>query len=281
MTIESFRSMASSATALVRSMVRSTEFICRRKGSKGDSRSTTPIVSLCLCSYPGRVATYIPCCRNSYPQAPLGISYTISLMRSDLAQLQARKIQTYNLRIALTTARVYGAVLVDEAMLPNPRLAVAENMQRARSVPLQQRDETRPAVLSPGKQNSHTALEFHVSKVYIIGAFIDVIVRLRIDDLVLLIRSKIGLLQPGSSRKLEGRKERRAVTVNVNVNMSARTDTEASANQNTSGITPDTLQATLKDKLEAQHVDIADLSGNVHPALTPPFLHLLSTLLPP
>lgn len=38
--IESFRSMASSATAFVRSTVRSAEFICRRSESKGDSRST-------------------------------------------------------------------------------------------------------------------------------------------------------------------------------------------------------------------------------------------------
>lgn len=46
------------------------------------------------------------------------------------------------------------------------------------------------------------------------------------------------------------------------VTMSARTDVEAEANQNTSGVTPDTLQSTLKEKLEAQHVEIADLSGN-------------------
>lgn len=39
-TIESFRSMASSATAFVRSTVRSTEFICRRTGCIGASRST-------------------------------------------------------------------------------------------------------------------------------------------------------------------------------------------------------------------------------------------------
>ncbi|TKA26965.1 hypothetical protein B0A50_05156 [Salinomyces thailandicus] len=43
--------------------------------------------------------------------------------------------------------------------------------------------------------------------------------------------------------------------------MSARTDTEASTTQATTGVTPDTLGATLKSKLEAQHVDIADLSG--------------------
>lgn len=43
--------------------------------------------------------------------------------------------------------------------------------------------------------------------------------------------------------------------------MSARTDTEATSNQNSSGVTPATLDATLREKLEAQHVDIADLSG--------------------
>lgn len=43
--------------------------------------------------------------------------------------------------------------------------------------------------------------------------------------------------------------------------MSARTDIEAEQNQMSSGITPDTLSATLKEKLDAVHVDIADLSG--------------------
>lgn len=43
--------------------------------------------------------------------------------------------------------------------------------------------------------------------------------------------------------------------------MSARTDSEATQNQASSGVTPDTLRATLVQKLEAQHVDIVDLSG--------------------
>lgn len=43
--------------------------------------------------------------------------------------------------------------------------------------------------------------------------------------------------------------------------MSARTDAEAEQNQHTSGITPDTLSTTLKEKLDAVHVDIVDLSG--------------------
>lgn len=43
--------------------------------------------------------------------------------------------------------------------------------------------------------------------------------------------------------------------------MSARTDAEATTNQLSSGVTPEHLQTVLKDKLEAQHVEIADLSG--------------------
>lgn len=43
--------------------------------------------------------------------------------------------------------------------------------------------------------------------------------------------------------------------------MSARTDAEATNNQASSGVTPDTLKATLEQKLEASHVDIVDLSG--------------------
>ena len=45
--------------------------------------------------------------------------------------------------------------------------------------------------------------------------------------------------------------------------MSARTDVEAEENQNVSGILPDTLGATLKDKLDASFVDISDLSGTI------------------
>lgn len=43
--------------------------------------------------------------------------------------------------------------------------------------------------------------------------------------------------------------------------MSARTDNEASSNANASGITPTSLKATLTQKLEAQYVDIEDMSG--------------------
>ncbi|KAI5248894.1 hypothetical protein E4T47_06840 [Aureobasidium subglaciale] len=45
--------------------------------------------------------------------------------------------------------------------------------------------------------------------------------------------------------------------------MSARTDVEATQNQLSSGVTPESLKATLFEKLEAQHVDIQDLSDLV------------------
>ena len=43
--------------------------------------------------------------------------------------------------------------------------------------------------------------------------------------------------------------------------MAARTDTEAADNAALSGITPDTLSATLKSKMNIQHVEIEDMSG--------------------
>jgi len=41
----------------------------------------------------------------------------------------------------------------------------------------------------------------------------------------------------------------------------AATDTEAAAVANKSGITPQSLSTTLKEKIQAQHVDIEDMSG--------------------
>lgn len=49
----------------------------------------------------------------------------------------------------------------------------------------------------------------------------------------------------------------------------AETDTQAEIVANTSGITPDSLKATLKEKLQASHVDINDMSGEA-PAFSPP-----------
>lgn len=41
----------------------------------------------------------------------------------------------------------------------------------------------------------------------------------------------------------------------------AETDTQAAAVANTSGITTQSLTATLREKLDASHVDINDISG--------------------
>jgi hypothetical protein len=46
----------------------------------------------------------------------------------------------------------------------------------------------------------------------------------------------------------------------------AETDTQAAAAANTSGITPDSISATLKEKLDASHVDINDISGTHRPS---------------
>lgn len=46
--------------------------------------------------------------------------------------------------------------------------------------------------------------------------------------------------------------------------MSARTDVEAEQMQNSSGVTPQSLEATLREKLEASHVEIVDMSGRLH-----------------
>jgi len=50
--------------------------------------------------------------------------------------------------------------------------------------------------------------------------------------------------------------------------MAARTDTAAADEANTSGITPSSLTATLKQKLDAEHVEIEDMSGGCGQAFT-------------
>ena len=59
--------------------------------------------------------------------------------------------------------------------------------------------------------------------------------------------------------------------------MSARTDLEAEQNQASTGITPETLTATLKQKLDALHVDIQDLSGT---GVLTRCLHLVTNSIP-
>ena len=43
--------------------------------------------------------------------------------------------------------------------------------------------------------------------------------------------------------------------------MSAETDTQAEETQASTGITPDTLKATLEQELQASYVNIVDQSG--------------------
>jgi len=56
------------------------------------------------------------------------------------------------------------------------------------------------------------------------------------------------------------------------MNGAAETDSQAAAAANTSGITPDSISATLKEKLDASHVDINDISGTTPPLC--PFVSL-------
>ena len=43
----------------------------------------------------------------------------------------------------------------------------------------------------------------------------------------------------------------------------AETDTQAANNASASGITPTSLQIALKERLDAQYVDVEDLSGEL------------------
>lgn len=67
----------------------------------------------------------------------------------------------------------------------------------------------------------------------------------------------------------EHHKRRRASTTTTGYHdkpdfiMSARTDVEAEQSQHSSGVTPETLRSRLIERLGAQHVDIADLSGEI------------------
>ncbi len=49
---------------------------------------------------------------------------------------------------------------------------------------------------------------------------------------------------------------------NMDAPGAAETDTQAGNVARTTGITPESLSHTLKEKLEAKHVDIEDMSGN-------------------
>ena len=57
--------------------------------------------------------------------------------------------------------------------------------------------------------------------------------------------------------------------MSVNAPSAAETDAQAEKVANTSGITTDSLQKTITEKLEAQHVDIEDMSGKNNMPLLP------------
>ena len=51
---------------------------------------------------------------------------------------------------------------------------------------------------------------------------------------------------------------------NMSAPSAAETDAQAETVANTSGITTESLQKTITDRLEAKHVDIEDMSGENH-----------------
>lgn len=72
------------------------------------------------CMMPLISHTHDQYCRNSYPPGPQG-----SWTRISIRNRQPLLRHTYSFRIALTTARVYGAVVTGVAMVVKARLAVA------------------------------------------------------------------------------------------------------------------------------------------------------------
>ena len=61
--------------------------------------------------------------------------------------------------------------------------------------------------------------------------------------------------------------------MSVNAPSAAETDAQAEKVANTSGITTETLQKTITEKLEAEHVDIEDMSGKNIVLLVPKQAH--------
>jgi hypothetical protein len=64
--------------------------------------------------------------------------------------------------------------------------------------------------------------------------------------------------------------------------MAAATDTQAAVEADASGVTPESITATLKSKLDASHVEIEDMSGKNLPfsCATAPLFPLLPIPLP-
>jgi hypothetical protein len=55
-----------------------------------------------------------------------------------------------------------------------------------------------------------------------------------------------------------------STTTHPRLAMAAPTDTQAAAEANASGVTAESISATLKSKLDASHVEIEDMSGKPH-----------------
>lgn len=125
-TMESFRSIASSTTALVRSTVRSAEFIWRRNGSKGASSSTDnrqlQLNSLTSEGFFAHTPSIIPTSirqRLRIPAAQLAQSFQ---------ELEAQSSQTYSFLIALTTALEKGAAAAALALIVKARRRIGRNI---------------------------------------------------------------------------------------------------------------------------------------------------------
>lgn len=110
--MQSFRSIASSATALVRSTVRMTEFICRRIGSNGASRSTFWISQSFIDSQwrrasPGKPTSSIVnlVCQGFWITQRTQLNLAIGSYQSESSS------GTYSFRIEFITARVKGDAL--------------------------------------------------------------------------------------------------------------------------------------------------------------------------
>ena len=68
-------------------------------------------------------------------------------------------------------------------------------------------------------------------------------------------------------------------SMSVNAPSAAETDAQAEKVANTSGITTESLQKTITEKLEAKHVDIEDMSGEMPLFPHPSSLSVMLTII--
>ena len=72
------------------------------------------------------------------------------------------------------------------------------------------------------------------------------------------------LLRLRPAQTLSNRRPIPKLYANMSAPSAAGTDTQAETVANTSGVTTESLQKTITEKLEAKHVDIEDMSGENH-----------------